>query len=200
MKRNSDIIKFDNALSPTLYQYIKGYLVSPEFPWCYVENTAYANVTEHNNPPSFSQLIYHENKRMMDASQMIEAGLMCLLDRFELRIKELIRIRVGLLTKTDTLKINHPHVDYKQPHMTALMYLSNSDAPTVFYKNFYDPKSDKETYAYMVEKFGNKMKVEEEIPCIENTGVIFNGHRYHSSSIPTNCNRRIVINCNFTVY
>lgn len=196
----SDIFQFNQAFTPTLFQHIKGILEAGDFGWCFVENTAYSSVVDESNLPSFSQLIFKEGQRFFPVSYMIEAGLMGMLDAHNMRIKDLLRIRVGLIPKSHKSVNNTAHIDALEPHLTALIYLTTCNAPTIIYKNFYDHEKHPDPYDYMIEQFKGKMKVEAKIPSVENTGVIFNGHRYHSSSVPTDVYRRIVININFTIF
>lgn len=99
-------------------------------------------------------------------------------NRFNIKIKELIRYRLGLNLKVSEDSIVHsPHTDYNFDHLVFLYYLNNSDGPTYFYP------MDNSDPVYITPK--------------RNTGVLFDGKILHSSSTPINNIKRIVLNINF---
>lgn len=197
-----DIIFVEKAFSATTFNIIKNVLFSAEFLWSYLETTGLSEnqIVSHNlkcdTTFSFARKLFGEGSRFSEHSYIIEAGLINMLDNCGLNISELIRIRAGLITKTAENNANAPHIDHVAPHLTALVYLNTTNAPTYLYDIIYDAHSNQDTIEFMSNK---KLKVYKTIPCIENTAVIFNGHRYHASSTPTDASRRIVLNFNFTV-
>ena len=196
----NNIISVQEAFSPTLYNQIKTILNVSEFPWFCIESSAYKNENSSvYQTPSFVNQIYHNATETHWVSPRIETGFVTMLDKCGLRIKNLIRIRIGMMIgnpQSSRFIVNAPHVDYEFPHYSALIYLTTCDAPTIFYDKFFD-SSDREQ---LLTGFKDSdIKIHKEIQSIENTAVIFNGLRYHSSSIPTNTKKRIVINIGFTL-
>jgi hypothetical protein len=195
------VIELQDAINPTLFSYIKNICFN-RLSWAYLDSSALPNNIEEENenkPSSFSSTIYMDGKRANDLSAFFESALTIILDKAGLKLFNLNRIRIGMMLKSNQCYINDAHVDEEIDHMTALLYLNTCDAPTILYDNFYDKNSKMHSKVYLEDYLQNKLKVYKEIPCIENNAVIFNGMRYHSSSIQTDTKRRIVITYNFTV-
>jgi hypothetical protein len=196
MTNSNDVIEIKNAFSPTLFAYIKNTIMNGGCSWAYLENSAYGDVKQKQSQPSFSSLIFMDQVRHNQISGFLEAGLMVMLDNLSISMNNLQRIRVGMMMKSEKNHINDPHVDIEFNHMTAILYLNTCDAPTILYDQFYDPLSKEDPKSFINE---NKLSIYKKIPCVENTAVIFNGFRYHSSSIQTDIPRRVVVNFNFNL-
>lgn len=202
-----DIIQIKNAFSPTLYTHIKANLEYGEFPWSYLSSSSYsdshksyeADASKHI--PSFANVIFMNGREYHRISQKIEAGFLCMLDNLDLKIKDLLRIRIGMQIGNhlaDDWIVNSPHIDGESPHKTALIYLTTCNAPTVFYNTVFDPSCEMSSYEFYSQN-RKKFKSWKEIQSVENCAVLFDGLRYHSSTIPNDVSRRIVININFTL-
>lgn len=122
-----------------------------------------------------------DNLRFPVYSQLIDFAQ----EAFEVKLKKLFRIRVGINLNVGTSGIHMPHTDWKFPHYTLLYYINDADGDTVFYNEFYGGND----WAQYTEQSRNTPK--------GNTGVLFNGLQYHSSSNPVNAPYRAAININF---
>jgi len=193
MSDNNDIILIDRAFSPTLFKHMKQWIFSEEFSWSFMESTGISEITDNF---SFGRYLYKDGNRIFPESYIVEAGFATMLDNCRLNITQLHRIRVGLITKSAERITNTAHVDHNEPHLTALIYLNTTDAPTYLYDTFYDFKSNMSADEFSKTK---KLSIVKMIPCIENTAVIFDGARYHSSNSPTDVSRRVVLNFNFNI-
>jgi hypothetical protein len=107
-------------------------------------------------------------------------------DRFNTKINDLLRIRLGRTLNTNQEGSLSPHTDFYTPHKTVLCYVNESDGDTVFYKERYEGNQIEE---FNVE-FKNSPKCGQAI--------LFDGLQYHSSGVPKNYADRITININFT--
>jgi hypothetical protein len=116
-----------------------------------------------------------------------------MLHSFNQELLFLSRVRIGLITRTETRLVHNPHVDfYDVPHKTVLLYLNDSDGDTIFYNKFHS--SEKE-FPLKCTNDDIEMKVSPK----SNRAVSFNGWQYHSSSTPILNNYRIVMNVNYTI-
>jgi hypothetical protein len=205
-----DIICIDNALPPRVFNRILNIVSDSRFFWSYAPSTAREKAHKPSegfvDDFSFAHNIYRWNPQkgvvhQTETFNIFDFAFLSLIDSSapDLNIKNLLRIRVGMITRKDTIQIHPPHVDSVEPHMTGLFYLTTSNAPTYFYKEIYDPASNMKLKDYENIVLGNKFNVETTIDSIENRFVLFNGSRYHSSSTPTDVDRRMAINFNFTL-
>lgn len=98
--------------------------------------------------------------------------------KFNITIKKLIRMRIGINLKISSNNIIHKaHTDFDFPHTTALVYLNTTDGDTLFYDN--------------------DGKIIFRSSPVENKCILFNGSIPHSSSTPTQTFERIALNINF---
>ena len=55
-------------------------------------------------------------------------------DKASLQLESILRIRMGLFTKNDAESPHHnPHVDFAEPHYTAVYYVNDSDGDTFIF-------------------------------------------------------------------
>lgn len=184
---------FNNAFDEKLFLKIKETILTPEFTWHY-SSTAYPEDIEGNKlfNFSFSHTVFCEENIKSGIYPLMYAAFIDFMKKNNQKFSNLLRIRVGLLGVTETPFYHAPHVDYQSEHKTALIYLNNSDGPTTFYKEFYDPNSKKDS-----KDFIDNLTISERIHPEENKMVVFNGLRYHASCTPTKHPRRITANFNF---
>jgi hypothetical protein len=187
---SKSIIQIEKAFSPTVFNIIKEKIFEKQFVWKYndylgkdtVQVKAYTDsFFEFSNWPLF------RDQRSMPFCFFIESAIISMLDNVNIPYTKLTRIRIGLFTRSGERSINGAHIDDVSPAaISGLIYLTTCNAPTYLYTKFYDPAN--------LNIQNKDLTVEREIPSIENTAVIFEASRYHSSSLPTDINRRITIN------
>lgn len=188
----------DNLTNPTgnfvLYQKI----LSHE--WEYVEHTAYNYTTKPEDykpyQESWSFTPYIDEKKFSYLKESLEFVLIAGLDKANIDCKKLLRIRVGMHTRTPYPVIHSPHVDWDESHMTALYYVNDADGDTVIYNEKYNPTSEKISYQYHSEA---DFTIQDTISPKADRMVFFDGLTYHSSSTPTESPHRIVVNFNFLI-
>ena len=195
------IIKINDAISYSLYNKIKNTIFHPSFPWYWLEDPSDEKHQEAvNDTTAFNSTVYINEVSNPKIDSLLagnlESAAVTIADRCDIRFNNLIRIRIGLLPRKQNVFINRPHIDFEENHNTMLIYLSTCNAPTLIYKNKYMLNQNMSSYEYCERNKGT-FELDEEIACIDNTAVIFNGLRYHSSSFPTDVNRRIVATINF---
>jgi len=122
---------------------------------------------------------------------MFQPLLDAILEKSQLTLDTLLRVRVGFLLNTKYVlpsmpyKYNTPHRDYDQEHYTAVYYVNDSDGDTVVFHEI----EESEKYRVMLKSQPNKGKA-----------LVFNGWHYHASSCPKICTKRIAVTLNFTAH
>jgi hypothetical protein len=176
----------DKQYQSKLYELV----TDKKFPWHFLEDTTYelANDTQ-NSTPSFVNLIYHQDNQSNPYLEFVQPLINTMLEKANLELIQLLRIRVGFLLNTKYIlpnmpyKYNIPHRDYEQEHYTAVYYINDSDGDTVI---FHELESS-EKYNVMHRSRPDKGKL-----------LLFNGWHYHASTCPKMFTKRIAITINFT--
>ena len=110
------------------------------------------------------------------------------------KLKELLRIRFGLLHRDVKQIINTPHVDRPtEPHFVGLYYLNDTDGATKIWKQKLKDWSEETNTPSL-----DDCELLHEIEPKANRMVIFDGSHFHSSVTPTKTQLRYVINYNYT--
>lgn len=176
-------MRIENLLGHEHYGYLLGKLDHPGVAWYFAETTA--NTFDKKLPfhSSFSHLIFKNDTGPI--SELFESTfpiLLTALDRQGKTLKELIRIRMGLVTRTPYKVVHAPHKDGNVPHNTGLFYLTDADGETVVYNETEESK---------------EYTVKEKLTPKANTWHQFDGAHYHSSSAPLNFEKRITLTFNY---
>jgi hypothetical protein len=179
----------DNAIPEQLFEkLVNQFNLNNEFfklPMYFVAGTA--RYKEFPNPleTSWYHLIYEDEQIESHTYDTVESAFIVALDAVGERLHKIIRMRMGFITAQPNTIIHDPHVDYKTPHRTALLYLNDSDGDTYFYNS--DP--------FLVME--NDFQVTDKVSPKANRFVTFDGLTYHSSSTPSKSLYRAVININY---
>jgi hypothetical protein len=184
----------DNVIPPTLFTLLENRISSTNFPWYYVPTSYEGKVGKY----SWSHLALDGDIRLSGMTDFLETLIIGALDIAGDPANRLHRIRLGLLTKTSVNEINDPHVDSEIQHKTGLIYLNNSDGNTILYNEKYDVTSGMTPYDYFVKTLDQTISIKESVESRKNRLLLFNGLHYHSSTTPTNVDRRITINFNYS--
>jgi len=177
----------DNLLDPAIFNFVVDKV--KKSPWYFLERTGTAVA---DDAPSFYMIISDENGIYSSLYDLLCVPLMVACSKNNIKFSKLLRIRVGMITGCKEQIIHTPHVDYTYPHKTMLFYLTDSDAPTLFFDKI---------HSGIINDVGNcdidSVKVKESVIPVKNTSVIFDGLNFHSSTTPKENFFRIVINYNF---
>lgn len=85
---------------------------------------------------------------------------------------------------------NVPHIDdANEKHYSLIWYPEDTDGDTVLFNEMLEENKEEKP----------KLTIAERVAPKSNRCVMFNGWRYHAGCNPTKYNRRIVLNCNFTI-
>ncbi len=173
----------DNLLGQNHYHNILTRIDGPTTPWFRGEYTATDQDPNTAYHSSFCNLVFKkENGPMSDLFDITLPILLSAVDKQNLQLKDLFRIRIGLVTRTPEPIVHPAHKDYHTPHKTGLYYLNQADGNTIIYN---------ET------KESDKYSVQESIEPKLNRWYNFDGAHYHSSTTPTQTEKRIVITFNY---
>jgi hypothetical protein len=190
------MITIDNALPDLAFQRIKEIISSTAFPWFYV-GTAYEERASGLNDYSWFHMAKDRDWENSFLCNELEKLIVDALNRADISVNQMIRIRLGLITVTSVPIIHAPHVDLIQPHSTGLLYIDNSDGDTLIYNEKYDPENGLDVFNYYKIFLKDELTIKDKITPEQNKIVCFDGYRYHSSTSPTMHPRRIVINFNY---
>ena len=151
-------------------------LTSNLVPWTFNHNVAYGD----------GKMQYGFSTNVYDDGVLENPSLSLLLNPVykQLKVKELIRRRIGFIFYSGGEEIHDPHVDFEFPHTTSLFYVNSSTGPTVIYNEKYGDKFDEYTMKKKIEPVANRI-------------ITFNGLHYHSSSSPKEKGYRLVVTFNY---
>ena len=159
--------------------------------------TPTATITENHksfasSPPANSWQFHYFSVPLMTAMNKVYMTNSAL---EKVNLKDILRIRFGLLCRDIKQIINTPHVDsHTQQHFVGLYYLNDTDGATKIWKQkLKDWNQDPVFYSV------DECELLEEVEPKANRMVIFDGVHYHSSVTPTKTQMRYVINYNFDV-
>lgn len=175
----------EQLLGVNLLQYVQNKMATDQVAWYHMGTTALpTDVGDYQG--SFSHLIFKDSSGPI--SNLFEPAFTVLcaaLDREGQQLKDLYRIRLGMVTRTPHRVTHQGHVDDGRPHRTGLFYLIDSDGDTLIYRE------RRESAQYTVET---------AVTPKQNTWHSFDGTQFHSSQSPIQHEKRLVCTFNYTVY
>jgi hypothetical protein len=193
------MLVIDNTLSTQVFKSLKEQIFDGSFPWYFTHTSNFIS-TQTLSDFSFSHTPFMEDKILSNVGFECRSALLTISDKLNFKIKKIIRIRIGLLEpKPEGKYVNDPHVDNIEQHFAGLLYLNDSDGETVIYNEKYDIQYNMNPVDHYNNVLKRKVSIKQKVECKENRFVMFDGFHYHSSTCPTNVNRRIVINFNFEI-
>jgi hypothetical protein len=184
------MIVIDDALPEEEFKLLEDIVFDDgKFPWYYVQSSAFSDPRDdYNSNGSWFHNVYRNGNYSSVYDVFIRAINSYILPKVD-NCTTVDRIRIGKHTHVKENYVNGAHVDLAAPHKVAILYMNDSDGPTILYKNRF-----KDTQ--IIEK--EDLEVMEKIDPKRNRLLIFDGLNFHSSSYPKDTKRRIVVNINFT--
>jgi hypothetical protein len=196
-----DDIKVIDNLIPSAYQdAIENMFLSADFNWHYVSDVTdqtYKNTEGYVQHDGFAHVFIgpKTNSPYFDFIKPVlyqaEETLGIVIDQ-----KKLWRARAGFLmpARSDSPQYNNEHVDHIIPHYTGLYYVNDNDGPTYIFDQMVSelPPSKRNDTDILNHVRNTKMTVARTIDPKKGRFVLFNGLRFHSSSMPTNGNRIVI--------
>lgn len=193
----------DNFLSEKYYQMIKNEVFGNEFTWKYRDNITYEldpkvfsdwnalNNLNINYEYGFYHEIYYDGQSYSYLNLILSSFYASLME--ETQTNRVMRCRLDMVTYSPDKYKHFPHVDFFEPHLSAVFYLTDSDAETILY----DLKCS--SFDDILNIDVNTLKELTRIEPKENRVVIFNGLHLHTGQSPSKSKKRILINTNLSL-
>jgi hypothetical protein len=188
------IIELDSAIPRPYQNLVESELSSPQMLWTYQEESASTASAFARSYGGFSHMAYLADDHEPSASPLSSLLLPILFvfcEKAKLDFNALLRIRIGLFTRTPGETAHHnPHVDFSQPHQTAVYYVNDSDGDTVVFEESLSDVRVEDASRHRFTMAGAVSPKKGRMMC-------FDGRHYHASSYPTRAAKRIAITFNF---
>ncbi len=185
------ITLIEDLLKPNQFSYVQQRLTDVGIDWFYLPFTANANDIATEDPKyqgSFSHLVYKDNNSI---SPLWEPSLLVLLAALDHKGEELdsvLRVRLGLCTRTPWPVEHSPHIDHPVlNHRTGIFYPADSSGDTVIF----DQRKEQPKREMYTEWHRQRPTA--------NLWMDFPGQHFHSSTTPTEHESRYVLTINYTV-
>lgn len=201
------MIIMENALPNNLFQYLKGHILSDNFPWCYIKTTGIYDTGDDTYVYSFYNRFYEDREGILNPQMkpILDTCILSIIDRVNTKLnenhqlKDLYRSRTNLETIKPIYYEHTPHIDDERRHIAAVLYMNDSDGDTIFYKQKYDPNDGRCWFQDLEYKKQNGgFQIEKTVTPKENKIVLFDGATYHSSFAPVKSHTRCIVNFTFT--
>lgn len=176
----------DDAVSPSLFGKIKDFLCTNKCAWYYHSGIARPLEKEVLFEYGFAHMVMDDGEYRSSIAPLLHSAILCVLDASSEPVENIRRIRVGLLTATESPMAHPPHVDFFTPHKTGILYMNDSDGDTILYNEHFSENQETTNF-----------NIKNTVTPKENRVLLFDGLQYHGSSSPTKNNCRIVVNFNY---
>ncbi|MBT5236487.1 MAG: hypothetical protein HOM18_14460 [Candidatus Marinimicrobia bacterium] len=178
-----------------------------DVPWYYRPG-----VVHYNNDPTEGPgpgVFVH---RVLEKGEHLSSELLSILHRIAVaaihasgeEAEEILVIRMVLTTKTNPPLINDAHIDRpEEGTRTGILYLEDSDGPTILYRNKADLREISSKYrgdfhSYMQDYVNHtELEVFRAVEPTFNTLVLFNSNTIHSASYPSKFKTRKILNITY---
>jgi hypothetical protein len=190
------ILEIENAIPPLYQDQVELEATSNDIPWYFHRETARAGAGFGAQHSGFSHLAYHYREPVssgMGPSLIPMLFMFC--DKAKLSLKTILRIRVGLFLKGSGDVLHHnPHVDFLEPHYTAVYYVSDTDGDTFIFNETFEQVPQAEAARHAAQR---GFSIAQRSTPKKGKMICFDGRHYHASMHPTVSSARIAITFNF---
>jgi hypothetical protein len=185
------ITLIEDLLKPNQFSYVSQRLTDPAIDWFYLPFTANPNDVAGEDPQyqgSFSHLIYKDEQNISPLWDPSLTILLAALDHQGQELDSVLRVRLGLCTRTPWPVEHSPHIDHPVlTHRTGIFYPRTSDGDTVVF----DQRREQASREMYTEWHRQKPTA--------NLWMDFPGRHFHSSTTPVAHESRYVLTINYTV-
>jgi hypothetical protein len=193
-----NLIEIANAIPKTYQDQIENELGSNRMLWTFADEIAASAAGFETGYPGFGHIAYladEDEPVISPMSSLLLPILFVFCEKASIEYRALLRIRVGLFTRTmGHAKHHNPHVDYSEPHRTAVYYVNDGDGDTFIFDQTFDEISVADSGRHAK---ANRFTVRRSISPQKGKMICFDGRHYHASSYPTQASKRIAITFNF---
>jgi 2OG-Fe(II) oxygenase superfamily len=194
-----DIITIDDAIPKAYQDQVEAELASTRMTWFFHEESARSTKTQFDtnfagfSHPAFN--IREPNPVLSPLNAVLVPILFLFCEKAGLPFTALLRVRIGLFTSAAIDAPHHnPHVDFYEPHHTALYYVNDSDGDSVVFNETYQDVPAPLAASYVNE---GKLTIADRISPRKGRMAAFDGKHYHASMHPATHVSRIVVTFNF---
>lgn len=192
---------FDKIIPQGYADQIEADVKRTQFDWHYIDDVTNRN---YGNNSGFVHIAQDLGTEPSFWLPFIKPIVYSIEEAMEHKMEKLLRIRVGLLTKTTeyNYEYNTPHVDFLFPHMTACYYVNDSDGDTIEFDQHRDNIPGTELNETVVQDFVQRTPFTIADRCSPKKGrlCVFDGLKFHASTKPKLHDTRIVITINYIPY
>jgi len=185
----NDIITIENLLNPNHFSYASQRFTAPEIHWYYLPWTADTR-DSGEYAGSFSHLIFANNEGISPLWEPSLHILFAALDAQGQELESVLRVRLGLITRTPRAIQHKPHIDQSVKHRTGIWYPRSASGDTVVFN---------ERAVLGAESIPESYTVRHTQTPTANLWFDFDGQHWHSSTTPDQHEQRYVITFNYTV-
>jgi hypothetical protein len=193
-----NLVEIDDVIPAAYQDQIHAEVTSGRMAWFFQEETGRRVSAVETSYSGFSNTVYHINDGASGPSPMTALLLPLLFvfcEKANMPFKTLLRIRLGLFPRTMIDVPHHnPHVDFYQPHQSALYYVNDSDGDTVIFNETYEDVGIEQSVQYTKE---GRFTVAHKIAPKQARMIGFDGKHYHASMHPMKAACRIAIAFSF---
>lgn len=184
----------DDVLPQWMFDRVKKFtLDNKDFPWFYGRTAS-----KDDEHMSFSHTV---GDWSLPYAELLGNSAYTIGEKTNISIKDIYRIRFGLILPEENPKRNQAHVDHYINHYTFLLYLNDVDGDTILYNEKFDPDKcfdEEQEKNFIIDHLDGKLTVAKTVSPKPNRVVVFDGLQYHASTPPSKSGR-IAINYNVIV-
>jgi hypothetical protein len=191
-----DVTEIDDVIPKLFQNQIEAETTSNRMAWYHVVETS-SGADGDTNYSGFFHIPFHVEDSNVPPSPMTALLLPLLFaycDKAQVALNRLIRIRLGLFPRIVLDAAHNPHVDFYQPHKTALYYVNDADGDTLIFNETYEQVPKELAALYKREQ---RFTVAKRISPRKGRMAGFDGRHYHASMHPMQASHRIVIAFSF---
>ena len=185
------ITLIEDLLKPNQFNYVSQRLTDKAVDWFYLPYTANPKDVLVEDPKyqgSFSHLVYKDNSSISPLWEPSLLVLLAALDHKGEELESVLRVRLGLCTRTPWPVEHTPHIDHPLlTHRTGIFYPATSDGDTVIF----DQREEQPRRELYTEWHRQRPTA--------NLWMDFPGRHFHSSTTPVAHESRHVLTINYVV-
>jgi hypothetical protein len=193
-----NIIEIEDVIPRSYQDQIEAETTSSSMAWFFHEESARSASMFKTAFSGFSHMAYHVKEAtpvMSPLSSILLPILFMFCEKAGIKFNTLLRMRVGLFTRTMIEAVHHnPHVDFYEPHQTAVYYVNDSDGDTFIFNETYDDLNLQQSARHADE---NRFTLAGRVSPRKGKMCGFDGRHYHASMHPMKAVSRIAVTFNF---
>jgi hypothetical protein len=189
-----NIVAIDDVIPAAYQDQIEAEIRSERMAWFFNEESGRRVPGLETSYSGFSHLVYHVDGGASVPSPMTALLLPLLFvfcDRAQIPFRTLLRIRIGLFPRTMIDVPHHnPHVDFYQPHHSAIYYVYDSDGDTVIFNETYEDVGMEQSVQHTRE---GRFTIAGRVSPKKGRMCAFDGKHYHASMHPMKSSSRVAV-------